>query len=393
VVLALPRPLMILSHTAKRASAVWFFNYVVKQNLSSAQVMMLTASANLSFAKHPPLLFWMGRFMMMVDTERSRNRQVFGDQKFEGANEVESWDPARSPSLEAGMIPRNNSKDSGGNRRPPGEIPRLPSKDSGGLKGTRVTGPDGNPQTFGDTLGGWTLPSPSPFSDVVFPGFIDSEMGGLGRGDDSAPQTTFGRFRLGGFAQFKAASWLVKRQYRSVLNLGHPEDIDFIDFGGQAREVGLQYMHIPVEDGDLISNEYPLNLARIIALSILGMPRPLMIVSGGMRRASVAWLFAHATRWEVGSACVQNLALSPALTFTVSPKLRSWVERFMQVADAAIARGEKVMGDIEICGESVPQWHLDLSTKPDTPAPASNRNPRPSPPPLKLPEAANSSGK
>merc|ERR1712216_640794 len=97
----------------------------------------------------------------------------------------------------------------------------------------------------------------------------------------------------------------------------------------------------------------------------------------GMRRASVAWLFAHATRWEVGSADVEKLSLSPELTFTVSPKLRSWVERVVQVADAAIARGEKVMGDIEICGESVPQWHLDLSTNPDTPASAMTGDARP----------------
>merc|ERR1719215_1272763 len=54
---------------------------------------MITASAGLEFASDPPLLFWVGRFMMMVDAERSRNRKVFGDLKFDGANEDEQWDP------------------------------------------------------------------------------------------------------------------------------------------------------------------------------------------------------------------------------------------------------------------------------------------------------------
>jgi protein tyrosine phosphatase (PTP) superfamily phosphohydrolase (DUF442 family) len=345
VMLALPRPLMIVSTTAKRASAVWFFDYAVKMNLSSAQVMMLTASAGLGFASDPPLLYWVARFMMMVDTELARNRRVFGDLKFDVDNEDQTWDP--------------NAKDGGSSP----EISRSPSKNSFSddpISTTLVTGPDGKRQTYGDSLTGWSLAAPCPFSNVAFPGFIDAKLGGMGRGD-SGPQITFGRFRMGGFAKFKAANWLVNRDYRSVINLGHPEDIDFIDIGNHSRELGLEYMHIPVEEADITTNNYSLNLARIIALSILGMPKPLMIVSGGMKRASAAWIFAHATRWELGSTEVKNLSLSSELNFTLAPKLHAWVEKFMEVADAAIMRGEKVLGDIAISGHNIPQWHLDLS--------------------------------
>jgi len=316
----------------------------VKRNLSSAQVMMLTASAGLGFASEPPLLFWVGRFMMMVDTERARNRTVFGDLKMDGANEVDNWDPNDDDTPKRKISSRSN--------------PTTPQRRP--LRMTLVTGPDGKPQSHVDTLAGWTLQATCPFSHVVFPGFMDTEIGGLGRGD-SGPQTTFGRFRLKGFAKFNGAAWLVKRQYRSVLNLAHWEDVDFVDFGEDARELGLEYMHIPVEDAEMNASNHSLNLARSIVLSILGMPRPLMIVSGGMRRASAAWILAHATRYELGSAEVQKLSLSSELNFTLSPKLCTWVNEYMKVADAAIERGEKVLGDIEITGQNVPQWHLDLS--------------------------------
>jgi len=237
---------------------------------------------------------------------------------------------------------------------------RPPEPNIALMNKTLVTGPDGKKQSQADTLAGWTLPSPSPFSHVVFPGFIDSDLGGLGSGD-SGPQTTFGRFRMGGLARHNAAAWLVDRQYRSVLNLGHSEDIDFIDFGEDARESGLEYMHIPVEDPELRTENYSVNLARIIALSILGMPRPLMIVSGGMRRASAAWIFAHATRWGNGSVQVQKLALKSEINFTEEPRLSAWVDEFMKVADMAIARDQRVLGEIEIAGQNLPQWHLDLS--------------------------------
>merc|ERR1712023_221741 len=136
-----------MGKTGKAASAVWFFNYVVKRDISSAQVMMLTASANLGFASHPPLLFWVGRFMMMVDAVRAQNRKVFGDLKFEGANAVEQWDP------NSDLPQRINSKAI--------ELPKFNP-----LKSTIVTGPDGKAQSHGDTLAGWSMPSPCPFSDV-----------------------------------------------------------------------------------------------------------------------------------------------------------------------------------------------------------------------------------
>jgi protein tyrosine phosphatase (PTP) superfamily phosphohydrolase (DUF442 family) len=361
VMLELPRPIMIMSRTGKRASAVWFFSHVVKRNLSSAQVMMLTASAGLGFASDPPLLYWVGRFMMMVDAERTRNRKVFGDLKFEGANLVYAWDPFSSE-RERGMS--QDSIHSGNASKDVGNSPKNSGKASKkDVRSTTVTGPDGKPQTYGDTLAGWSLDAPCPFSHVVFPGFIDSELEGLGK-----TQTTFGRFRLGGFGKFKTASWLVDRQYRSLINLGHSEDIDFIDCGNECRELGLEYMHIPVHSAELMSQDerYSLNLARILALSILGMPRPLMVVSGGMRRASAAWTFAHAVRWDLGSAEVQKLSLSSELNFTLSPKLKDWVDDFMEVADRAIKCGSKVLGDIEITGQNLPCWHLDLSVKPSS---------------------------
>merc|ERR1712070_196962 len=125
-------------------------------------------------------------------------------------------------------------------------------------------------------------------------------------------------------------------------------------------------MHIPIQDPDMMGKDekYSLNIARIIALSMLAMPRPLMVVSGGMRRASAAWVFASATRNQLGSQEVKQLSLSGELNYTASPKLSDWVDEFMKVADAAIARGDKVLGDIEIPGQKLPHWHLDLSSKP-----------------------------
>lgn len=351
VLMVLPRPVMIKSNkSAKRAAAVWFFDHVVKRNLSSAQVMMITASAGLGFAKNPPLLYWVGRFMMMVDTERALNREVFGDLKFKKANELEDWDPN-----DTGFVKQVSGSTSASNRTKETLSPRLPKKQR--ELEVKVTGPDGTLQNPADTVIGWNLPSHCPFTKIVFPGFSDATM------TSSTPQTTFGMFRMAGFAKHSGARWLVERHYRSILNLGHSEDVDFIDLGQGAREQGVEYMHIPVEDPDLKTDDYSLNLARILALTILGMPRPLMIVSGSMKRASAAWTFAYATRWDIGSAEIENMTRSVELNFTLSPKLDTWVKEFMKLADAAIARGDRVLGPVEFTGQKLPRWHLDLSAK------------------------------
>lgn len=355
VMLVLPRPLMIMStQNAKRASAVWFFDYVAKKNLSSAQVMMLTASAGMNFASSPPLLYWVGRFMMMVDAERAHNRMVYGDLKFDQANRLDAWDPNAWGRQISSKGPNAQAE--------PDDMPKkMYSRDNfnvpdGSSCLTRVTGPDGKIASAGDTLSGFELPGDCPFQKIVFPGFTDAGVSG-------SSQCTFGVLRMSGFAKHKGAAWLDERKYRSVLNLGHSEDIDYVDFGKSARELGLQYMNIPVQDPELNAIDYSLNLARILALTILGMPRPLMIVSGSMKRASAAWTMAYATRWDLGSEAVEKLARSDELNFTKSPKLQAWVNNFMKVADAQLERDGKVLGFIEITGQKLPQWHLDLSKK------------------------------
>mmetsp|Transcript_17430 Transcript_17430/g.39963 ORF Transcript_17430/g.39963 Transcript_17430/m.39963 type:complete len:460 (+) Transcript_17430:50-1429(+) len=326
VLLGLPRPSMIMCRSAKRASAIWFFSHAVKHDLTSAQVMMLTADAGLPFVGDAPLLYWVARFMMQADEQRNRNRRIFGDIKVSAASELPAWSPTKHIEPEAEKF-KSHPFASGRQRSTPDR---------------------------------YEMPGTCPFATVVFPGRVAQSFGYT---EGKVPQTAFGTLRR----VEGAVDWLTTHKFRAVLNLLPSDEEHFEALESAAQEAGLQHLHIPLPCPDNAGAEevYTLNQARIVALSVLGLPRPLMIVSKQMHRASAAWVIAHATRYDLKSAEVEALSLAPEVNYRECPTLEKWVAAYMAEADKAQAEKRKVLGKIDIIGQEVEDWSIDLAAHGD----------------------------
>mmetsp|Transcript_29766 Transcript_29766/g.72342 ORF Transcript_29766/g.72342 Transcript_29766/m.72342 type:complete len:109 (-) Transcript_29766:144-470(-) len=84
-----------------------------------------------------------------------------------------------------------------------------------------------------------------------------------------------------------------------------------------------------------------------------------------MHRASAAWVIAHATRYDLSSSEVEALSLAPEVNYRESPTLEKWVASYMAEADKAQAQQRKVLGKIDIIGQELEDWSIDLAANGD----------------------------